>query len=149
MWEQSRVEAKRDERVWRGGGIGVLLGGRRREEWFLLEWVPVEIGGKLVSKQQRKQLERLGECFHDGCGFMNCTMFCEYLGFRTDQTCGVCRVTRRNWRYWSPVVRMGRRWWWWEDEYASRACGPRGCWDERVDWEEYGKMKRLPGVVRV
>lgn len=144
MWEQSRVQAKRDERVWRGGGIGVLLGGSRRQEWFLLEWVPVEIGGKQVSKQQRKRLERLGECFHDGCGFMNCI----YFEFRSEQECGVCRVTRKNWRCWSPAAIRSRRWWW-EPEHACRVCGSRGCWDERVDWEEYAKLKRVPGIVRV
>lgn len=155
MWEQSRVEARRDPRVWRGGAIGVLVGIKRRREWFLLEWAPVELGGKRASKQERIRLERLAECYHDGCGFLNCTMFCEYHHLqRSEQECGVCGVTKRNWMYyvpgvnWLPASRVGRRWTWDLDNECVR-CGLRGCWDDRVDWDEYAQMIRLPSIVRV
>lgn len=150
------MNARRDPRVWRGGGIGVLMGIKRRRDWFLLEWVPVELGGKRVSTEQRDRMNRLAECYHDGCGFMNCAMFSDFRCLqRWEPECGVCGTMRRNWSHyvtpgmnWLPASRFSKRWMWEVDVGCGR-CGEGGCWDERVDWDEYAKMMRLPGIVWV
>lgn len=130
MWEQSRVEARRDERVWRGGAVGVVWGEVRRTR--MLTEVHVWMTRSNPSPVAKARLSRMVACVHHECGFRNCHVF--------STPCPVCGVVT-----WG---RMVRRWREGEREVECR-CGEGGCVDERVSWRVYAQMQRWPRIVQV
>lgn len=132
MWEQSRVEARRDERVWRGGAVGMVRGEQQWERWRTE--VHVWMTTTHPSPVAKARLSRMVQCVHHECGFVNCH------AFGMTQACPVCGV-----QTWGRLARsIGR---WWKVEEACR-CGA-GCMDERVSWRLYRQMQRLPRIVQV